>query len=47
MHPQFCAYPIQQGCTLSRSSVHLFKHNDMHDLERIMISVEEEAKKER
>eukprot|EP00983_Pelagomonas_calceolata_P104344 1159014-Pelagomonas_calceolata.AAC.7 len=43
---QCCGYPIQQGATLSRAAVHVCKHNDMADMERIMIMVEEEAKKE-
>ncbi|KAF5837723.1 pyridoxal phosphate-dependent transferase [Dunaliella salina] len=42
-----CGYPIQQGATLSRAAVHVCKHNDMADMERIMIMVEEEAKKEK
>jgi len=45
--PQNCGYPIQQGASLSRASVHCFKHNDMRDLERIMVAVEAEARKEK
>ena len=38
---QLCSYPIQQGCTLSRATVHWFKHNDMADLERVLKLVDE------
>ena len=33
-------YPIQTGCHLSRAKIHAFKHNDMEDLERILIEVD-------
>lgn len=44
---QCCGYPIQQGAALSRAAVHVCKHNDMADMERIMKRVEEEARREK
>ncbi|CAD7696398.1 unnamed protein product [Ostreobium quekettii] len=38
-------YPIQNGCTLSRAKVLKFKHNDMGDLERLLVKVAAEDKK--
>jgi serine palmitoyltransferase len=32
-------FGIQQGCLLSRSTIHYFKHNDMADLERVLESL--------
>jgi len=42
-----CSFPIQQGIELSRASVHYFKHNDVADLERILISVDESERKQK
>jgi serine palmitoyltransferase len=39
------SFPVQQGLTLSRASVHWFKHNDPEDLERVIKKVEEQERK--
>ena len=33
-------YPIQNGCHLSRAQIRTFKHNDVTDLERVLIDVD-------
>ena len=33
---QAADFPVQNGCTLSRSKVVKFKHNDMEDLEAVL-----------
>ncbi|KAK9840652.1 hypothetical protein WJX81_007034 [Elliptochloris bilobata] len=33
------SYPIQNGCHLSRAKVRYFKHNDVADLERVLLEV--------
>lgn len=40
-------FAIQKGVQLSRSTVKYFKHNDMEDLERLMVIVEEDRLKNR
>lgn len=40
-------YPIQKGCSLARSRVFYFKHNDMADLERVLRAVDVLERKER
>lgn len=45
--PQASSFPIQQGVALSRATAHTFKHNDMRDLERLMVEVDAKARKEK
>ena len=33
-------YPIQNGCHLSRAQIRTFKHNDVTDLERVLLDVD-------
>lgn len=40
-------YPIQNGCALSRAQIRTFKHNDMEDLERVLIEIDKVHKKQR
>eukprot|EP01034_Spumella_vulgaris_P031741 gene31741-39209_t len=40
-----CSEPILTGCNLSRSTVHFFKHNDMHDLRAILESIADDDKR--
>eukprot|EP00239_Pterosperma_sp_CCMP1384_P001575 CAMPEP_0197855584 /NCGR_PEP_ID=MMETSP1438-20131217/26906_1 /TAXON_ID=1461541 /ORGANISM="Pterosperma sp., Strain CCMP1384" /LENGTH=465 /DNA_ID=CAMNT_0043470757 /DNA_START=308 /DNA_END=1705 /DNA_ORIENTATION=+ len=40
-----CSWSIQNGCFLSRSTLKVFKHNDMEDLERILKEVIAEYEK--
>lgn len=44
---QYCSYPIQAGCTVSRARVATFKHNDMEDLTRVIEKLEAEDKEKR
>jgi len=39
------SYAIQQGCLLSRSFIHTFKHNDMDDLARVLQRLDAESKR--
>ena len=38
-------FSIQKGLVASRSSIKFFKHNDMEDLERLLLIQQEEDKK--
>ena len=38
-------FAIQRGLTLSKSQVYFYKHNDLKDLELILIKINEEQKK--
>jgi serine palmitoyltransferase len=38
-------FAIQRGLTLSKSQVHYYKHNDMADLERILMKIDADFKK--
>lgn len=38
-------FAIQRGLTLSKSRVYFYKHNDLKDLELILIKINEEHKK--
>eukprot|EP00053_Salpingoeca_punica_P010525 m.94676 g.94676 ORF g.94676 m.94676 type:complete len:472 (+) comp15417_c0_seq1:107-1522(+) len=40
------SFALQKGLTASRSTIKLFKHNDMEDLERLLILQAEEDKKD-
>lgn len=40
-------FAIQRGLTLSKSQVHFYKHNDMADLERVLIRIDAEFRKVR
>lgn len=42
---QTCNWGIKNGCTLSRSAVKYFRHNDMEDLETKLKEIVEEGKK--
>ncbi|EFJ44316.1 hypothetical protein VOLCADRAFT_82885 [Volvox carteri f. nagariensis] len=44
---EYCSYPIQAGCTVSRAKVATFKHNDMDDLTRVIEKLEAEEKAKR
>ena len=35
-------FAIQNGCKLSRATVHRFKHNDVADLERVLQQVDKQ-----
>jgi serine palmitoyltransferase len=37
-------FAIQKGTQISRSNIKWFKHNDMADLERVLQSIQKEAK---
>lgn len=39
------SFATQKGIDISRSHIHLFKHNDMADLERILKKIEQEERK--
>jgi hypothetical protein len=39
---QCVSYSIQNGCNLSRAQIRYFKHNDVADLERVLLAYEEE-----
>lgn len=41
------SYATQKGCNLSRAKVLYFKHNDMHDLERVLQGVLADDQKHR
>ncbi|GIM13887.1 hypothetical protein Vretimale_16954 [Volvox reticuliferus] len=47
IYDEFCSYPIQAGCTISRARVATFKHNDMDDLIRVIEKFEAEDKAKR
>lgn len=38
-------FAIQRGLTLSKSQVYFYKHNDMKDLELILIKINADQKK--
>jgi len=42
-----CSFGIQQGCLLSRSDVHYYRHNDMDDLEAVLASLDAKEKAQR
>ncbi|KXZ44729.1 hypothetical protein GPECTOR_63g54 [Gonium pectorale] len=44
---EFCSYPVQSGCTVSRARVATFRHNDVADLERVIQKLEAEEKSKR
>ncbi|GFR42080.1 hypothetical protein Agub_g2876, partial [Astrephomene gubernaculifera] len=44
---EFCSYPIQAGCNVSRARVATFRHNDVADLERVIQKLEAEEKAKR
>jgi len=40
-------FSIQSGCSLSRAIIHNFKHNDMEDLERILMEVKKQDERKK
>ncbi len=44
---QYCSFPIQAGCNVSRARVATFKHNDVEDLKRVIERFEKEDKEKR
>ena len=38
-------FAVQKGVQISRSAVRYFRHNDMQDLERVLMAVQQEDKK--
>lgn len=40
-----CSFAIQQGCLLSRSNIHYFKHGDVADLERVLKELADKERK--
>lgn len=38
-------FALQRGLAVSRATVHYFRHNDMVDLERILVKVDADHKK--
>jgi serine palmitoyltransferase len=42
-----CAYAVRLGCQLSRATVHTFKHNDMEDLDKLLMRITDDERRKK